>query len=212
MQSDTKPPALTFDGGLPTFQALWGTSPVSLRALLRPLRANPAKMVLGGNLVDQGAPALAAGDLDQAVDLLGWLVSQEDPLPLELSFQGSLCLKVEVPPLLSFFQLLPQHVLIVILELLVVHGAKEVPAHLTAAWHLPGLALGQGHRGGWEESRASYWGVGQATSEPKGWHICYQGKAGSSQGGTSWVGLCNEAARRGPPCASAHLGLRHLGF
>lgn len=145
--SATNPPGLTFDGALPTLQDLWGTSPMNLQALLRLLRANPAKMALGGDLVDQGAPALTAGDLDQAADLLGWLVIQEDPLPLEVSFQGSLRLKVEVPALLSFFQVLPQQVLKVILELVVVHGAKEVPAHLAAARQLPGPALRQGHRG-----------------------------------------------------------------
>lgn len=139
---------------------------MNLRALLRPLGANPAETVLGGDLADQGAPALAPGDPDQAADLLGRLVVQEDPLPLEVSFQGGLRLKVEVPALLSLFQVLPQQVLKVILELVVVHGAKEVPAHLAAARQLPGPALRQRHRGGCEESTASYGVLGQARASP----------------------------------------------
>lgn len=107
----------------------------------------------------QGAPAVTADDSpDQAVNLLGRLLSHEDPLPLERPFQGSLCLKVEVPALLSFFQLLSHLVLKVMLELVVVHGAKEVPAGLAAARGLPSPALGQWHCGSWGETRASYRG------------------------------------------------------
>lgn len=151
-------------------------------ALLRLLGANPASTVLGGDPVSQGAPAVTADDSpDQAVNLPGRLLSLQDPLPLEGPFQGSLCLKVEVPALLSFFQLLPYLVLKVLLELLVVHGAKEVPAHLAAARGLPSPALGQRHRGGCGESRASYRGwdgrsthrarpswAGSAVRQPRG--------------------------------------------
>lgn len=148
-----------FDRGLPTLQALWATSLVNLRALLRLLGANPANTILGGDPVGRGAPAVTADDSpDQAVNLLGRLLSHEDPLPLERPFQGSLCLKVEVPALLSFFQLLSYLVLKVMLELVVVHGAKEVPAGLAAAWGLPSPALGQRHCAGWGETRASYGG------------------------------------------------------
>lgn len=134
-------------------------------------------MLLGGDPVGQGAPAVAADDSpDQAVNLLGRLLSHQDPLPLEGPFQGSLCLKVEVPALLSFFQLLFHLVLKVLLELLVVHGAKEVPAGLAAAGALPSPALGQRHRGGCRESRASYSDSSKLRAK--------QG----SQGGTGWAG------------------------
>lgn len=101
----------------------------------------PTKMVLRWDLVSQGAPALTAGGLAKVEDLLRRLLSQEYPLPLEVSFQWCLCLKVEVPAVLSFFQVLPQQIFKVILELVMVHRAKEVPAHLATAWHLPSPAL-----------------------------------------------------------------------
>lgn len=167
---DPQPPALTFDSCLPTLQAVWRRSLVSPQALLSPLGANPARVILGG---DPGAPVLTDGT-DQ--DLLQGLLILEDSLPLELSFQGSLCLEVEVPALLSLFQVLPHHALQVVQELLVVHRPEEVPAHLAAAWHLPSPALRQGHGGSWEESRVSYQSVGQAQGPALS-------KADGSQGG-----------------------------
>lgn len=200
-----------FDGGLPTFQALRGTSPVNPRALLRSLRANPAKMLVGRDPVDQGAPAFAAGGLDQAVDLLGQLLRQEDPLPLEVSFQGSLGLKVEVPALLSFFQVLLQQVLKVMLELLVVHGAEEVPADLAVAWYLPSLALRQGHRGGWGRTEQVTGVLDKPRGNPRASTCSTRAKYTVTKVGQP--GLCSAMRQHGEnPYLPVLLLDSHLGF
>lgn len=68
-------------------------------------------------------------------------VRREDSLPLEFTFQGRFHLKVKIPSVLGFFQVSSHQVLEVILELFMIHWAKEVSAELPAAGGLPDGAL-----------------------------------------------------------------------